>query len=117
MCVLPARVVLVACSVQIEFGRYFLIVSLSGPPSAPGLTLVPDGDLTSFSFTITPSIPLDCVVNYIITATSSDGSRNINVDGSTPVNVDGFDVCATTYIFTVVPETSGGTGPRSASVR
>ena len=61
------------------------------------------------------------MVNYIITATSSDGSRNITlpaseVNGSTPVNVGGFDVCTRTYSFTVVPETSEGTGVKSASV-
>ena len=93
----------------------------SGPPSAPNLTAVPGEDFTSFDFTITPSIPPDCVVNYIITATSSDGSRNITmpaseVDGSSPVNVGGFDACTRTYSFTVVPETSEGTGVRSASV-
>ena len=61
------------------------------------------------------------MVNYTITATSSDGSRNITVpasevDGSTTVNVGGLDVCTRTYSFTVAPETSEGTGPRSESV-
>ena len=98
------------CGLQI----YAIITFLFGtdPPSSPGLTVARDG-LVSFNFTITPSTPPDCVVNYIITATSSDGSRNITVpagqvDGSTPVNVDGFNVCGANHTFTVVPVTSDG---------
>jgi hypothetical protein len=80
------------------------------------------GDLVSFDFTITPSTPPDCVVNYIITATSGGVSRNITVpagqvDGSTPVNVDGFNVCGANHSFTVAPVTSDGqTGTSSVSV-
>jgi hypothetical protein len=84
---------------------------------------VQGGDLLSFNFSITPSSPPDCVVSYIITATSgSSGGRNITVpagqvDGFTPVNVDGFNVCNISYIFTVAPVTiDGQTGPRSDSV-
>ena len=99
----------------------FVTIFPSGPPSTPGLTLELGEDLTSFDLTIIPSIPRDCVVNYIITATSSDGSRNITVpasvvDGSTPVNVGGFDVCTVAYNITVAPETSEGTGMESAYV-
>ena len=77
--------------------------------------------MASFDLTITPSIPPNCVVNYTITATSSDGSRNITVpasevDGSTPVNVGGFDVCTRTYTLYAAPVTSEGAGPRSDSV-
>jgi hypothetical protein len=92
------------------------------PPSSPGLTVAPGRDLVSFNFTITPSIPPDCVDNYTITAASSDGNRNVTVPadavgGSTPVNVDGFNLCTTTYTFTVALVTSDGqTGPASASV-
>jgi hypothetical protein len=67
----------------------------------------------SFDFTITPSTPPDCVVNYIITATSGGVSRDITVpagqvDGSTPVNVGGFNVCGANHSFTVAQ-----TGPSS----
>ena len=98
-----------------------LIIFPSGPPSAPGLTAIPGGDLASFDLTITPSTPPDCVVNYVITATSSDDSRDITVpasevDGFIPVNVGGFDACTRAYSFTVAPVTSEGTGMRSASV-
>jgi hypothetical protein len=78
--------------------------------------------LVSFDFTITPSTPPDCVVNYIITATSGGVSRDITVpagqvDGSTPVNVDAFNVCGANQSFTVAPVISDGqTGPRSDSV-
>jgi hypothetical protein len=84
--------------------------------------VVPGGDLVSFDFTITPSTPPVCVVNYIITATSGGVSRNITVpagqvDGSTPVNVDGFNVCGANHSFAVAPVTSDGqAGPRSDSV-
>ena len=76
--------------------------------------------MSSFDFHIAPSTPPDCVVNYIITATSTDGSRIVTVpasevDRSTPVNVDGFDVCTRTYSFTVAPVISQGIGMRSAS--
>ncbi len=96
-------------------------MSCPGFPSAPGLTVVVGGDLVSYDFTIIPSSPSNCVLNYIITATSSDGSRTITVpasgvDGSTPVNEGGFDVCTVMYSFTVAPVTSEGTGPSSSSV-
>jgi hypothetical protein len=75
--------------------------------------------LGTFDFTITPSSPPDCVVNYTITATSGGVSRDITVpagqvDGSTPVNVGGFNVCGANHSFTVAPVTSDGlTGPNS----
>ena len=92
-------------------------------PPTPGLTAVPGGDTsTSFDFTITRSNSSECVVNYTITATSSDDSRDITVlprevDGSTPVIVGGFsDVCTQTYNFTILPVTSDSrTGPSFTS--
>jgi hypothetical protein len=83
--------------------------------------VVPDGDLVSFDFTITPSTPPDCVVNYIISATSGGVSRDITVpagqvDGSTPVNVDGFNVCGANHSFTVTVATDGQIGPKSDSL-
>jgi hypothetical protein len=86
------------------------------------MAVVRGGDLVSFNFTITPSTPPDCVVNYIITATSGGVSRDITVpagqvDGSTPVNVGGFNVCGANHSFTVAPVTSDDqAGPKSDSV-
>jgi hypothetical protein len=108
----------------IEALGYLCCVSFTGPPSSPGLTVVRGGDLVSFDFTIAPSTPPDCLVGYIITATSggSGDSRDITVpagqvDGSTPVNVGGFNVCGANHSFTVAPVTRDGqTGPRSGSV-
>jgi hypothetical protein len=91
-------------------------------PGPPGLTVVPGGDLVSFNFSITPSTPPDCVVNYTIIATSGGVSRDITVpagrvDGSTPVNVGGFNVCGANHSFIVAPVISDGqTGPSSDSV-
>ena len=91
----------------------------AGPPSAPGLIVVPVGDLASFDFTITPSIPPDCVVNSTITAIGSGGSRRFitvpgsEVDGSSPVTVGSFDLRTEAYNFTVAAETIEGTGPSS----
>jgi hypothetical protein len=92
--------------------------SSSGSPSSPGLAVVRGGDLASFTFTIIPSTPPDCVINYIITATSGGVSRNITVPArQVNVNVDGFNVCGANHSFTVAPVTSDGqTGPRSDSV-
>ena len=103
--------------VRVSSSHYFP----SGPPSAPVLTAVQSEGLTSFDFTITPSNPPDCVVNYIITTTSSEGSRSITVpasdDESITRTVEGFEVCNKMYTITVVPEISGGIlGMRSASV-
>ena len=74
---------------------------------------VTPGDTQSFSFTITPPTPSECVVNYTITATSSDGSSRdisvpVGVGGSAPINIvePCFDVCGESYNFTVVPFTS-----------
>ena len=98
-------------------------VSITGPPSAPMLAVVPGDSLQSFSFSITPPTPSECVVNYTITATSSDGSSRdifvpVGVDGSAPIDVmePGFDVCGESYNFTVVPFTSQGAGPTSSGV-
>lgn len=91
-------------------------------PSAPGLTATPGTDLLSFDFLITPPTPRDCVSRYIITATSSNGVRDITLSTfaaslSAPYNIDGFDVCTTAYRFTVFARTSDGSGSRSSTVR
>lgn len=74
------------------------------------------GDFESFDFTIIPSSPSQCVINYIITATSNHGSsRDIIVptNRSIPrINAGGFSVCSRDYTFTVVPVTSEGAGQR-----
>jgi hypothetical protein len=97
-------------------------VSISHPPLSASLAVARGGDLGTLDFTITPSTPPDCVVNYTITASSGGVSMNITVpagqvDGSTPVNVDGFNVCGANHSFTVAPVTSDGqTGPSSDGV-
>jgi hypothetical protein len=95
-------------------------VSFPDPPSRPGLAVVRGRDFGSFDFTITPSSPPNCVINYIITATSG-GGRNITVsagqvNGSNPVNENGFNVCGANHSFTVAPVTFNQTGPSSVGV-
>ena len=87
-------------------------------PSAPGLTVTPGNDLQSFDFTITPPTPSDCVVNYTITATGSDGSvATITVPASgMGRSASNFDLCTNTYSFTVAAVTNGGNGATSSSV-
>ena len=94
-----------------------------GPPLAPVLTVVPS-DLETFNFIISPlSEPSDCVLNYSITPTTSDGSVLVDIIVGPPDNGDsitvtmgGFDVCNTTYTFTVVANTLNGPGERSSPV-
>ena len=79
-------------------------------------------DLQTFSFTITPpSVASQCVLNYTITPTGSDGTilPDITVevtDTEAPVTLteSGFDLCNNMYNFTVVANTFTGPGDRSA---
>ena len=94
-----------------------------GFPSSPSLTVVA-GNLQQIIFVISPpSYAGQCVVNYTITATSSDGSvvPDITVEvieGGGPVVTtgSGFNACNTTYSFTVVAQTLTYTGEVSAAV-
>ena len=70
-----------------------------------------------------PSYGGQCVLNYTVTATSSDGSvvPDITVavtdtEAPTSVTRSGFDFCNNTYTFTVVANTLTGPGQRSAVV-
>ena len=93
------------------------IYSLLDPPTAPGLTAVPGGNLSSVDFNIALSDPPNCVVNYIITATTGSDSRDITVPAnSTILTVDGFNRCALSYSFSVLPETREGSGTTSNTV-
>ena len=95
----------------------------SGPPSTPGLA-IEAVDSKSLTFHITPpELASQCVLNYTITATSSDGSvlPDITVEVSergepvTLITESGFDLCSNTYTFTVVANTLTGPGDRSVA--
>ena len=94
-----------------------------GPPSAPTLTMMAI-NFQSFNFIIfPPSYAGQCVLNYTITATSSDGNvlPDITVEvtdrgGPASIYGSGFDVCNTTYSFTVVAQTLTYTGGVSVAV-
>lgn len=82
-------------------------------------------EVESFNFAIFPvSEPsLQCVCHYNITPTSGDGNvlTDIIVEptgGGRPltVNASGFDLCRTTYSFTVVAVTLNGPGDRSGDI-
>ena len=87
------------------------------------LTVVPT-DFETFNFIISPlSEPSDCVLSYSITSTTSDGSVLAEIIVEPPDSGDsirvtrsGFDVCNTTYTFTVVANTLNGPGETSSSV-
>ena len=77
--------------------------------------------LQQIIFTISPpSYAGQCVVNYTITATSSDISvvPDITVEVSDNIifSEGGFDLCNNVYNFTVVANTLTGPGQRSAVV-
>ena len=78
-------------------------------------------DIESVNITVTPpSVSPVCVLQYIISYSSSCDSTvtNITVDPNTdptqpvPVQVtrDGFDLCDCSYTFTVAADTRNGTG-------
>ena len=77
--------------------------------------------LQQIIFTISPpSYASQCVLNYTITATSSDGSvvSNITVEVSDNITLreGGFEFCNNVYNFTVVANTLAGPTQRSAVV-
>ena len=91
-----------------------------GLPSSPSLTVVAR-NLQQIIFTISPpSYAGQCVLNYTITATSSDGSVvpdiTVEVSDNITFSEDGFDLCNNVYNFTVVANTLAGPGQRSAVV-
>ena len=94
-----------------------------GPPSSPSLVVAES--FLQIIFVISPPLTFpQCVLNYIITATSSDGS--VLPDITVPVtNTDeeptlaarnAFAFCNNTYTFTVVANTLTGPGGSSRSV-
>ena len=77
----------------------------------------------SFTFLITPpEVSGQCVVNYTITSTSSDGTVSdftVEVtDRGEPVNmvINGFNLCSNTYSFTVSAVTATVVGERSGVI-
>ena len=91
-----------------------------GLPTSPSLTVVAE-NLQRIFFTISPpSYAGQCVLNYTITATSSDGSLvsdiTVEVSDNITLSEGGFDLCNNAYNFTVVANTLTGPGQRSAVV-
>ena len=92
-------------------------------PSSPSLTVVAES-LPQIIFVISPPLYAgQCVLNYTITATSSDGSvvPDITVpvtdtEATTLAARSAFDFCNNTYTFTVVANTLTGPGEPSMSV-
>ena len=80
--------------------------------------MAPGNDLRSFDFTITPPNPPDCVTNYSVTVTGSDDSMEIlTLPASGMGNSgSGFDLCGSTYNFTIAAVSEGGNGATSESV-
>ena len=74
----------------------------------------------TFNFTIwPPATASQCVRNYIITSTDSDGiMQNITVEiDDTKATIEhlenGFIICSNIYSFTIVANTVSGPGERS----
>ena len=91
-----------------------------GLPPSPSLTAIAE-NLHRIFFTIfPPSYASQCVLNYTITATSSDGGvvSDITVEVSDNITLSegGFDLCNNAYSFTVVANTFAGPGQRSVPV-
>ena len=83
-------------------------------------------DSQVLSFTITPpsiSVLNKCILSYNITPTDSSGTvlADITVEVTRPlmvsVNSSGFNLCNTTYNFTVVAVTAAGPGERSTALQ
>ena len=65
-------------------------------------------DLQSFTLTITPPSPSECIVNYTITVNNSAGEtvQQITVPAARTITVNrSFALCSETYTFQVVPVT------------
>ena len=93
---------------------------IPGLPPSPSLTVVAE-NLQRIIFTISPpSYASQCVLNYTITATSSDGSVlpdiTVEVSDNITLSEGGFDLCNNAYNFTAVANTLAGPGQRSAVV-
>ena len=104
--------------IGININLFGILLSHTALPSAPGLMVAPGTDLQSFIFTITLPTPPDCVVNYSISVSGSDGSVatiTVPASGRGRSSPD-FDLCANTYSFTVTAVTHGGNGMTSSSV-
>ena len=90
------------------------------PPSSPSLTVVAES-LQQIIFTISPPLYAgQCVLNYTISATSSDGSVvpgiTVEISDNVTLSEGGFNLCNNAYNFTVVANTLTGPGQRSAVV-
>ena len=71
-------------------------------------------DLRSFDFTIIPPPSAQCVNEYFVTTTGSDGSMDTTiVRANEPLSSSSssiFNLCANMHSFTVVAMTSEGNG-------
>ena len=93
-----------------------------GPSSSPSLVVAES--ILQIIFVISPPLAFpQCVVNYIITATSSDGSvvpdiivPVTNTEEPTLAARNALAFCNNTYTFTVVANTLTGPGGLSRSV-
>ena len=65
-------------------------------------------DLRSYIFTVTPPIPSECVINYIITAPGVNDMTFMpnQVAGGSITSPSNFDLCANTYSFAVTAVTA-----------
>ena len=101
---------------------WFLFIS--GPPPAP-LLVAAAVDRQSVAISILPPLTegLRCVLNYTITATSSDGTVlpaivvEATGNGEPITHLEaGFDLCNNTYTFSATANTLAYVGDRSTEV-
>ena len=95
-----------------------LVISITGLPSSPTL-VVTAVNLTTLNFTISPPDRAgQCVLDYTITSTDSDGTmQNITVEVDDTEHLETqFILCNNTYSFTIVANTLSGPGQRSEVV-
>ena len=100
---------------------YFCLFSLQDSPKSPHL-IVEVLSSDTLEFLISPlSEPSECILHYIITPTSGDGTELPDIVATVvagqqfaAVNASGFALCNDTYEFTAAAVTLRGMGRRSA---
>ena len=98
---------------------YWSFFYITGLPSSPNLVVTVVNSMT-LNFTIwPPATASQCVRNYIITSTDSDGiMQSITVEADDTKAIiehleNGFIICNNIYSFTIVANTVSGPGERS----